>query len=914
MNSYNDLGSPASDVITSITVTSICDANGCVDPMSYGSSANGRRQLNVPAASSYSNETASCITIFFTLTSLVNATDGNASNATDVVAKKLKEYNYIFFTALTPKNASNATNTTADPNATVAEAADTLASSSTCTPLLTLDIIPSPPPPPMPSAPPPPPFSPILCGCHGGTGLLSKGALATYLQALRPVGYAWHSGWDDPVDPRNASSETAYCAYLAEHRAGTCSYSLLSHAIREGRMRNDNVAPYSTPMLAHAFCDEMMLSVCTCEPCPRSPPLTLNVDVKKNNDVWLTFSEAVVRSDGQIVTKDDFLVGINGWGEYPDLMGESLEMLVMSTWTEPTHTLGRRFTYHPDMVNPLPNGTEELLIHVPMHTIFGADGGGLLQVDDRLFLNDESPPSFKPLRAIHSKEYRETGKMTDDEGNVIPIGDYTLLITFTEEVWGTGEDGRVIGDDWMLEVQDNLANISANVLYSWIQPPPSPPPAPPPPLVPCLNLDTVNASSNVTYCANLTSSSAAYASGRRLQSGVPWWALPSPQTPSPYGTVRLALDVVLSSPQVDGMAVVYFMGPRVGAIRDRAGLPLMGVNEGSGAVSYSFPMPPFVPTGAQDPVSGNTINPSDSGLASLIALGVVIIMLLPLLAYLFHRWRVRAAAKKRKKELEEKLSKLDELRSTLDEALGNNYGPSAKACVLLDKALILAEESNEMLPPCAKLVFDDDGKKPKLEEPLPADDATSSNELAVPSSIAPPLLPPPKPEPVTLYDPISKRGMHPWQMTILKAAYLCHQERELAPAKNDRDALELLLAWLHEASTPLLQAGPEGGGGVRCAPPPLPPVEQIDKPRPPVARALIDDKALPPCVIEAASDLGKQSNQRECFGILLPVFISLPSFAQSTHSLTLGAHVQIVSSLAPCRALFRPTIAPAPAT
>ena len=43
---------------------------------------------------------------------------------------------------------------------------------------------------------------------------------------------------------------------------------------------------------------------------------------------------------------------------------------------------------------------------------------------------------------------------------------------------------------------------------------------------------------------------------------------------------------------------------------------------------------------------------------------------------------------------------------TLDEALQNDYGPSAKACTLLDKAVDLAEESGRELPPCAKLVFD----------------------------------------------------------------------------------------------------------------------------------------------------------------------------------------------------------------
>ena len=327
----------------------------------------------------------------------------------------------------------------------------------------------------------------------------------------------------------------------------------------------------------------------------------------------------------------------------------------------------------------------------------------------------------------------------------------------------------------------------------------------------------------------------------------------------------IALDVVLSAPVADGMALVYFMGPRVGRIHDRMGNNLNGYNQGSVPPVFQMSIPPFVPANAQAPtVTGNTINPSSSGAMGLAGAAIALLILLGALGYLAYRYRMRERAKKKKQELKEKLAKLDGLHDTLQEALENDYGPSAKACVLLDKVLAKSQDAlvqngkRMQLPVAADLVL--------KESKMPSEDETALVKESTPMPSAK----------VALYDPITKKGMPTWQQTILRAAYLTHQERELASAKNDRDALEHLLVCLHEASTPLLQEGWEGGGGVRVTVPSLPPAEQIDRPRPPVARAMIDEMALPRCVLEAAATLGKENQNRESIARVELTYNPLP--------------------------------------
>ena len=133
----------------------------------------------------------------------------DAKTAGDLV-KKLKAYNYIFASSITPSpdEATNATNATS--NGTSTDTTTTTTTSTVCTPVLNLDVIspqPSPPPPGAPPTPPPPPFSPVVCGCGGARGQLTKAGLASYLQALRPPGH--------PV----VCSPVALCSALA--RPGT---------------------------------------------------------------------------------------------------------------------------------------------------------------------------------------------------------------------------------------------------------------------------------------------------------------------------------------------------------------------------------------------------------------------------------------------------------------------------------------------------------------------------------------------------------------------------------------------------------------------------------------------------------------------------------------------------------------------
>ena len=619
------------------------------------------------------------------------------------------------------------------------------------------------------------------------------------------------------------------------------SYTLLSHAIREGLLL-DSTARSTPAAAAHRLCDDLMLQICTCPRCVASPPPRLDLAADETNHIALTFTETMLTPSGEFARRADFELALEGWQEQPPVVGPTLDLLMADDpgyWSDDM-TSGRNYGLKLDMRESMPTGSEELVVTIRQNAVFGAVGGVMPGVRQRLLLTDEMPPTMRPLRAIHSVEYREKGNITDEDGQLVPISEYTLFIYFSEEVWGTAPGGLISKDDWALEVEDNLANVSCKILKSWLKPlpPPSPPPPPlppPPPSPPC-SRNSTDAACEPAHAASTIVS----APRRRLvETGA--------------GTERIALDIVLSAPVVDGMALVYFMGPRVGRIHDRMGNDLTGYNTGGVPPAFQMSIPPFVPPNAQTPtVTGNTINPSSSGAMGFVGAAIALLILLAALGYFAYRYRLRERAKQKKKELKEKLAKLDGLHDTLQEALDNDYGPSAKACVLFDKVLAksqdaLVEDGKRLLLPVAADLVLKESRPPKEDETTLVKETT-------------PTMPASK---VALYDPITKKGMPTWQQTILRAAYLAHQERELASAKNDRDALEHLLVCLHEASTPLLQEGWEGGGGVRVTVPSLPPAEQIDRPRPPVARAMIDETALPRCVIEAAVTLGKENQNRE---------------------------------------------------
>ena len=73
--------------------------------------------------------------------------------------------------------------------------------------------------------------------------------------------------------------------------------------------------------------------------------------------------------------------------------------------------------------------------------------------------------------------------------------------------------------------------------------------------------------------------------------------------------------------------------------------------------------------------------------------------------------------------------------------------------------------------------------------------------------------------------------------------------------------LSSTLSLRHEASTPVLQMGEDGGKGVRVRPPPLG-ATSFSAPAP-TLRAWVDKSSLPSCVLRAAEALGTLEGIRE---------------------------------------------------
>lgn len=112
---------------------------------------------------------------------------------------------------------------------------------------------------------------------------------------------------------------------------------------------------------------------------------------------------------------------------------------------------------------------------------------------------------------------------------------------------------------------------------------------------------------------------------------------------------------------------------------------------------------------------------------------------------------------------------------------------------------------------------------------------------------------------------------HAWP-SILRAAYASHLERLGVKAEHDREALETLHAWVHEACDLPLEPGFDGGGGISLRPPPLASRETgkllaVDGSgfagRELVQRPSGRKDYLPKFVIQAAAKLVQEEGQRK---------------------------------------------------
>ena len=718
-----------------VEVQRICDAVTCYDANKYGDTR-GRRLME--------DENRTCLTIYFTITT---ALEGNVTaNATNITSL-LRRYEYIFARAVDdqPGGGALALGNTS-----------TLASNTTCFARILLE-------------PVQPPLK-IECSCpEPAAPDMNAALLSTFFRAIGIL--------PTPL----ASSQVEQCDALLQ-RTGTCTYDLLSLALRNGVISpadfgfpyNDTSTaigsshqtspmPPMEPGLAEQMCEVAAARACFCPACVVATPASVVLSMLTNNVVDLRFSEPVVTVSGAPLSMSDLLVDVQGWQH--DLSVSRQETAL----TAHDHSTSRLEL----SLAPPPLGIEKLLVRSARAglVIFGAKGGALVtnsqqrQIDSVLELIDMTPPTFVASSVA--------------EGNRISnITESTILIEFSEPCFGSGALATIVGDDWQLSVEGGLATATAVVRQSWLE---------------YFEPGTANAS---TFSAGNISS----AGSRRMQDIVD--LNPNLGTESLTLDIRLVTSATGAISYVPGStALVYFIGPRPKSVGDRAGNFLIGSASGGALPAFRMVLPPPRPDGLTSRPSGT------SGMLTALIISMLMILFYMLLKLRKYRW-----VQKDCHLLSHDVGKLEQLLDVLGEEherqSGHLAGTDKLANELLARAVNLAAEEDRSLPECVREVFQ--------------------------SHIA---------------------GLHVplWQRVLLGTAYAAYCERHLSAASSDREALEVLLAWLHDAARQSLQEGYHGGGGIRVTPARLAGLPHSG------GYVLYDESALPECVLRGAKTLGDES-------------------------------------------------------
>ena len=424
--------------------------------------------------------------------------------------------------------------------------------------------------------------------------------------------------------------------------------------------------------------------------------------------------------------------------------------------------------------------------------------GGALPAINATFVLNDMTPPLFSARLVSESPHADADFFDEPRR--------TLFIEFNEPCYGSGPQGTVVADDWELTVDFLLARASPVIRRSWQEPilTDARPPASNasmvlPPANPLNGTVGFDAVNMSSRFVNATSNQA----GRRRLDGINAGVL---------GTTSLVMEVLLSNHTVMGQALVFLLGPKPSRITDRANNALLGlVESGLPPLEFAMPLPP--PERVPERPAGITQQGPAS--ASAIAIGAVIafLLLLFLLLYLMYRRRESRRTRAKKKLVAARVESLESVHDVLMGSVVDVQGIDGKTCELLDLAIARAVEQQRPLNLCAQEIF--------MER-------DSKTDVAA------------------LFD----------------AAHAAFFERSLTPAANDREALESLLMWLNEATTPSLQQGWDGGGGVRVVPQHLKPCNARGHQPPFEEPVVIHESALPVCILDGAANTFRNDIER----------------------------------------------------
>ena len=658
------------------------------------------------------------------------------------------------------------------------------------------------------------------------------------------------------------------------------------------------------------ICLNVIARVCQCEnetSCLNATTPSVAMQVNLDNTALLSFSEPVVRLrvnsiDGTVtpvaleesVTAHDFFdFSVSGWVR-PWSSADGAYAVV--EYDEDDVSVSRVDLH----LSPPSRGGEQLDLRVlPLHHI-GAQGGLVPSANFSDTLYDRQPPTFTATLAA--------------EENLTQFPPLTVLLRFSEPVFGSNPDGSFADSDWVLAVEQQLANASGQIM-AWPWPTPSPPPLlpppppeppshppqppsqPPPPYPPTLppeppaippppttppsrlpaqsppnlppSLPPVNPMpppsllSSSPACPNLLRPPPS-AAGRRLATAEVHGTVRMLANSNGAGINRVGFAITLQQPNTSGNAQLFFLGPRQYAVRDAAGNFMAGSFQGAftsahpAALNISVPLDvsscinlvcmsvPSYACSCADPPSppgadglneeGSTINVAGATTPVIIILAVLLLLFL---LFALYRCCRRRRARRRRQHLSKKLAKLQALESVLLVASSNERGVDGEAVRLLADAIRRAHQQNKPLSEVAT-------------ELLEGYSWSSASTLAK----IPPLC-------SIVVDNRQQMQLHPTWVPILSAAYGIHQTRYGRPSSNDRDALETLQSWIHEISNSPVEAGYNGGGGIRLRPPTLTGIgEQATAALP---RPGINPELVPPGVFQLGALLSQSEDDLDDF-------------------------------------------------
>ena len=232
--------------------------------------------------------------------------------------------------------------------------------------------------------------------------------------------------------------------------ATNCSMPDLNDVIRQGYFRSSELLGAADPLDACSSAIQR-LGACATAGCPSRlpptvtltrapmPPIAFSV---ARTTLLLRFSQPVLDTGGGYANISRMQIAIESHAEGIPLPRRA-SLFSLNLQTTPMHTLGSA-NYELNIVwENLPFGGEKLRVVIPPLTIVGVSGGLLPEQSLEVTLLDRRAPSFQASLAA-------------DEGlSWLPVG--TVLLRYSELVFGRGDDGKVAKSDLLVDVIGNAS-------------------------------------------------------------------------------------------------------------------------------------------------------------------------------------------------------------------------------------------------------------------------------------------------------------------------------------------------------------------------------------------------------------------------------------------------------------------------